>query len=110
MIARWACFAAGLWLVLAPLVLGYGSLGPILHGVAVGTLVCIGALAAIEWPASRFALALPAVWLLVTGPRSADVAAAAAEVAAGALLLVAFAWPARRARPCRAASGASISA
>ncbi len=63
MLARWASFATGLWLILAPLVLGYTSAVAVLHDVALGLLVCVGTLAALEWPAVRFALAAPAVWL-----------------------------------------------
>ena len=62
--ARWASFGVGLWLVLAPLVLGYPNVLAVLHDVALGLLVCVGTLAAMEWPAVRFALAIPAAWLL----------------------------------------------
>ncbi len=65
--ARWATFAVGLWLILAPLVLGYARVTAVLHEVALGLLVCVGALAAIERPAFRFAAVLPALWLLVAG-------------------------------------------
>src|SRR6266542_2074141 len=63
--ARWGSFAIGLGLILAPLVLGYGSPGLVVHDVAMGLLVCVATLAAFEWPRARFALALP----LVPSPR-----------------------------------------
>ncbi|GEJ56732.1 hypothetical protein AMYX_14730 [Anaeromyxobacter diazotrophicus] len=62
--ARWATFAVGLWLMLAPLVLGYPTVAAVLHDVALGLLVSVGTLAALEWPLVRFALAAPAIWLL----------------------------------------------
>ena len=65
--ARWASFGVGLWLLLAPLVLGYPSVAAVLHDVALGMLVCVGTLAALEWPLARFALVVPAVWLGVAG-------------------------------------------
>jgi hypothetical protein len=64
MAARWASFGVGLWLVFAPLVLGYAAAGAVLHDVALGLVVAIGALAALEWPLARFAQLLPAAWLL----------------------------------------------
>jgi hypothetical protein len=88
MIARWSSFAVGLWLLLAPLLLGYGSVGPILHGVAMGLLVCIATLAALEWPGARYALLLPAAWLLRPGRGGGDPEAALAELVAGAALLL----------------------
>jgi len=86
MAARWATFGIGLWLMLAPLVLGYGAVAPVLHGVAVGLLVCILTLAALEWPAARFALGLPALWLTATAHLSSDAVASAVEVVSGVLL------------------------
>jgi hypothetical protein len=62
--ARWATFAVGLWLLLAPLVLGYPTVASVLHEVALGLLVCVGALAAMEWSAARICLVVPALWLL----------------------------------------------
>jgi hypothetical protein len=62
--ARWASFAAGLWLVFAPLVLGYESVPAVLHDVAVGLVVCVGAVAALEWPLARLAQLAPAIWLV----------------------------------------------
>jgi hypothetical protein len=62
--ARWASFAVGLWLIAAPLVLGYPTVGSVLHEVALGLLVCIGALVAMERPLARIGLAVPALWLL----------------------------------------------
>jgi hypothetical protein len=97
MCLRWASFAVGLGLLLAPLALGYGSVAPILHDVAIGSLVCIATLAALERPRARFALAPPAAWLVVSARTSSDPAAAVADLVAGALLLVLVAVP--RARP-----------
>jgi hypothetical protein len=62
--ARWVSFAVGLWLILAPLVLGYPSVSAVLHEVALGMLVCVGTLAALEWPLTRLSLLVPALWLL----------------------------------------------
>lgn len=97
--ARWGSFGVGLALVLAPLVLGYRAAGEILHDVAMGLLVCVGTLAALEWPRARFAMALPALWLLQAGRRSADARAAAAEIGAGALLLALALVPSARRVP-----------
>ena len=99
MYARWASFGLGVWLMLAPLVLGYRAVGPILHDVAMGLLVCILTLAALEWPAARFALGAPAGWLVVAGRASADRAAAAVELSAGVLLLVLALVPSARLVP-----------
>jgi hypothetical protein len=97
--ARWASFAVGLGLLLAPLVLGYGSAGAILHDVAMGLLVAIGTLAALEWPRARFAMAAPALWLVHVGRGSTDGRAAAAEIGAGALLLALALIPSGRRVP-----------
>jgi hypothetical protein len=86
MAARWATFGIGLWLMLAPLVLGYGAIAPVLHGVAIGLLVCILTLAALEWPGARYVVAAPAAWLVATAHLSADAAAAAVELVSGLLL------------------------
>jgi hypothetical protein len=100
MLARWTSFAVGLGLLLAPLLLGYGAAAPILHDVAMGVLVCVATLAAIERPLARLVLAAPAVWLLVAGRGSADATVAVVDVAAGAILLVLAAVPgARSTRP-----------
>ncbi len=100
MYARWGSFAVGLGLLLAPLALGYRSVAAILHDVALGSLVCIATLAALERPLVRFALALPAAWLVASARTSSDRGASAAELVAGALLLVLAAIPsARLARP-----------
>jgi hypothetical protein len=69
MVARWSSFAAGLWLMFAPLALGHGTAAAVLHDVALGLLVCVTTLAALEWPAARYALLGPAAWL-VTAPRA----------------------------------------
>ncbi len=90
MLARWASFTVGLWLLLAPLVLGYPTVRAVLHDVALGTLVSTAALAALEWPLARFALALLAAWLLTAanalGWSSRTVIAN--ELAAGVALLL----------------------
>jgi hypothetical protein len=99
MAARWTSFGVGLWLALAPLVLGYGSVAPILHGVAVGLLVCILTLAALEWPPLRFALAGPALWLVATAHLSSDAAASAVELGSGVLLGAATLVPSARLVP-----------
>jgi hypothetical protein len=96
MVARWSSFGVGLGLMLAPLALGYGSVGPILHDVAMGMLVCVATLAALEWPRARFALAAPALWLLVAGRAAPERQAATAELLAGALLLLLSAVPSAR--------------
>jgi hypothetical protein len=96
MYARWASFGVGLWLVLAPLLLRYRAVGPILHDVAMGLLVCVGTLAALERPAFRFALAAPALWLLWTGRGAEQGAVAIAEVASGAALLLLAVVPSAR--------------
>lgn len=80
--ARWASFGVGLALIAAPLVLGYGSAGAILHDVAVGMLVCVATLAAVERPGLRIVLAFPAAWLLWAGATGSGLPAAA-ELAAG---------------------------
>jgi hypothetical protein len=88
MVARWASFGAGLWLILAPLVLGHDSVGAVLHEVALGLVVCVGTLAALEWPAARLAQLAPALWLVVA-PRLVDFDSAivtANEVATGVVL------------------------
>jgi hypothetical protein len=97
--ARWLSFAVGLGLVLAPLALGYGSAGAILHDVAVGMLVAIGAVAALEWPRARFLMLAPALWLVHVGRGAADLRAASAEIGAGALLLALALVPSGRRVP-----------
>jgi hypothetical protein len=90
MVARWASFAVGLWLILAPLVLGYDEVGAVLHEVAIGLAVCVGTLAALEWPAARYGQLAPALWLLAA-PRVLAFESArvgANELAAGAVLAV----------------------
>ena len=67
MVARWSSFSAGLWLLIAPLVLGYASPAAVLHDVALGVAVCVASLAALEWPSARYALLAPAAWL-ITAP------------------------------------------
>lgn len=99
MYARWATFAVGLWLVFAPLVLGYGSVGPILHHVAVGLLVCIAALTSLEWPPARFGLAVPALWLAWSARKTGDRAASIVEVASGVVLFLLALFPSARLVP-----------
>jgi hypothetical protein len=96
MLARWSSFGVGLGLMLAPLVFGYGSAAAILHDVAMGVLVCVATLAALEWPRARFATALPAGWLLVAGRTAPESRTAASELVAGALLLLLAAVPSAR--------------
>jgi hypothetical protein len=102
MAARWGSFAIGLALMLAPLVLGYGSAGAVVHDVAMGLLVCVATLAALEWPRARYAMGLPALWLLAAGRASGDGTAAAAEITAGGLLLALALVPSPRRVPRRA--------
>ncbi len=99
MYARWGTFAVGMGLVLAPLLLGYHEVGPILHDVTMGVLACVLTLAALELPALRFLNLLPAAWLVWTGHRADDPAATQAEMALGVLLLVAALVPRARVAP-----------
>jgi hypothetical protein len=85
--ARWGSFALGVWLVFAPLLLGYPSAAAVLHDVAIGLLVAVGALAALEWPLARFAQLVPAAWLIgVRGVGGETRTIAANHLAAGVLL------------------------
>jgi len=90
--ARWFSFGVGLWLLVAPLVLGYRTPGPVLHDVTLGLVVCVGALAALERPVLRLLLALPALWLMAASEAIAwGRAAASNELACGlAVLLLAL--------------------
>jgi hypothetical protein len=104
--ARWASFGVGLWLLLAPLVLGYANVVSVLHDVAFGLLVAMGALAALEWPLARFGLVLPAAWLLVA-PQAmgwASGAASANERACGAVVILLALVPSRRIATAQAAA------
>jgi hypothetical protein len=96
--ARWASFGVGLWLILAPLILGYPSVLAVVHDIALGSLVCVGTLAALEWPTARFALALPAAWLLgapqTLGWPSRVIGTN--ELACGLALLILAAFPSSR--------------
>jgi hypothetical protein len=105
MVARWACFAAGFWLVLAPLLLGHPSVGLVLHDVAAGTVACALALASVPWPALRRAALLPAAWLLAAPSLVAwgSAPASAGQRVAGAVLLVASLVPGPRPTPRPAA-------
>jgi len=98
MFGRWGSFAIGMGLVLAPLVVGYREIGPILHDVAIGLVVCILALAALETPALRFLNALPAAWLVWTGRLGAGASAGVVEIVGGALLVVSALVPRARVR------------
>ncbi|WP_242394493.1 hypothetical protein [Anaeromyxobacter oryzisoli] len=99
MYARWASFGVGLGLVFAPLLLGYGAVGPILHDVAMGLLVCIGTLASFEWPPARFGLAVPAVWLAWSARTTGDRGASVVEVVSGVALLLLALFPSTRLAP-----------
>jgi hypothetical protein len=99
MYARWSTFGFGMGLVLAPLLLGYQDVTAILQDVAIGLLICIATLAALEWPPARFGIALPAAWLVWSGRGSADPAAAVAELVAGTALLALAAFPSARLLP-----------
>lgn len=96
MYGRWGTFAVGLGLVLAPLAIGYQQIFPTLHDVAIGLLICILALAALEVPALRFLNALPAVWLVWAGRTAEDPSARLIEVIGGALLVAAALLPRAR--------------
>ncbi len=98
MFARWGTFAIGMGLVVAPLAVGYQQIGPILHDVAIGLVICILALAALETPALRFLNALPAAWLVWTGLLGTGSRADLAEIVGGALLVVAVLVPRARVR------------
>jgi hypothetical protein len=96
--ARWATFGVGLWLILAPLVLGYANVLSVLHDVALGLLMAVGGLAALEWPLARFGLVLPAAWLLAA-PQAmgwASTAVAANERACGVVMILLALVPSRR--------------
>ena len=98
MVARWASFATGLWLVFAPLVLGYPQAAAVLHDVAIGLLVCVAALAALEWPLARFVQLLPGLWLL-GAPRALGFESevvVANQLASGVLLVALTAVPSGR--------------
>lgn len=96
MYARWVSFAIGIGLMLAPLVVGYDAVAPILHDVAMGMLVCIATLAALEWPLARFVLGAPALWLLLAARGADERAVSIVELVSGALLLVLTAIPSPR--------------
>jgi hypothetical protein len=102
MAARWGTFAIGLGLLLAPLALGYGSAAAIVRDVAAGTLVCVAALAALQWPRTRAVNALAALFLLRSARRALDHRTVAVELAAAALLVAVALLP--RTRPRRASS------
>ncbi len=97
--ARWGSFAIGMGLILAPLILGYGSAGVVLHDVAMGLLVCVATLAALEWPRARFVMTAPALWLIAAARGNGDATAATAEMTAGGLLLALALVPSARRVP-----------
>ena len=99
MYARWASFGVGMWLLLAPLVLGYGSVAAVLQGVAVGTLVCIATLVALEWPRARFGLMGLAIWIVLDARTAHDPDARAASLAAGLVLFALSLVPSARRAP-----------
>jgi hypothetical protein len=99
MYARWATLAVGIGLMAAPLVLGYPSAGDVLHHVALGLLICIATLPALELPAARFALLAPAAWLLWSGRGADHAAVGAVELAAGALIAALSLVPSARLAP-----------
>lgn len=105
MYVRWATFAIGFGLVMAPMVIGYEQVGPTLHDVAIGCVICILALAALENPALRFLQTLPAAWLMWTGA-FAEPPTQLTEIAAGALLVAAALVPRARLAPERGRAGA----
>ena len=94
--SRWATFVIGLGLLLAPLAAGYASAAAILRDVSTATLVCVTALASMQWPRVRLLNVLTALWLFHSARRTADARAASVELAAGALLLAAALLPHRR--------------
>ncbi len=96
---RWSPFAVGLGLLVAPLAAGYASAAAIIRDVAVATLVCVTALAAVQWPRVRAVQVLAAAWLVLSAQRTLDARASTVELAAGALLLVAALLPRRRRVP-----------
>jgi hypothetical protein len=85
--------------MLAPIVIGYATPGAVLHDIAMGLLVCLASLAALEWPRARFAMAAPALWLVAAGRTSGDGGAAAAELTAGGVLLALALVPSARRVP-----------
>src|SRR5687767_2465623 len=95
MFPMWATLCVGIWLLMAPLILGYQALTPILHDALAGLVVCLAALAASQWPRARLALAIPGLWLVVAprvlGHGQAD--ATATEVASGLAVTVLMLLP-----------------
>jgi len=86
-----------MWLVLAPLLVGYGEVAPILHDVSMGLLVCVATLAALERPSLRYALVAPGLWLVASGRvLSWGAEPARAELLAGVLLVLLALVPSAR--------------
>jgi hypothetical protein len=112
MVARWSSFAAGLWLMFAPLVLGHATAVAVLHDVALGLLVCVASLAALEWPAARYTLLAPATWLL-SAPRAMawqQPAVEANQVVVGVAVAVLAVVPSGRLLRRRAESASKMAA
>jgi hypothetical protein len=106
---RWISFGLGMWLILAPLTLGYDQVAAILHDVALGLIACVVALAAIERPAIRFLVAAPGIWLLCAQPLLRfGRTASRMEIAVGILLVLVAPLPvgrmAQEQRPARIAA------
>lgn len=94
---RWVSFGLGMWLILAPLFFGYDQVAAILHDVALGLIVCVVALAAIERPVIRFLVAAPGIWLLCAQQLlQFGRAASRTEIAVGILLMIIAPLPAGR--------------
>lgn len=107
--ARWASFGVGVWLIFAPLVLGYPTALAVLHEVALGLLVCVATLAALEWPAARIALAAAAGWLLLASDAIdwGSSLVAANELASGIAVLALALVPGGKLAGARATAQAS---
>lgn len=96
---RWLILVLGIWLVLAPSVLGYASPTARVNDVAVGIAVAVVAVASVALPALRFlhsalgAWLLLAPWLLAYGH---DVHATVNDLMLGLLVLGLSMMPARR--------------
>jgi hypothetical protein len=99
MASRWGTFAIGLGLLLAPLAVGYATAGAILRDVSAGTLVCVAAVASLQWPRARVVHVLAALWLADSARRGSETRTAAVELSAAVLLLGLALLPRRRRLP-----------
>lgn len=63
--ARWISLVLGLWLVVAPLVLGYDDVAARRVDTFTGVAIAAFGLAAMGWSPLRFANALAGLWLVV---------------------------------------------